>query len=444
MSNCKISFLLVLSFCFLLGMATKAEVENLEKEAKPVSTAIEGGKDFGGEETPLISGITGEWTQDEINYFQNKEYVGDKRLYAEEDLIPPYIGGQATKEEELRYLRLLRNELFARDGFKFVSEDLKGFFDKMSWYKPLYPSVVVNEIAGDNARLIRKKEINLKAQGKEEVLSKGYVKTVVETTMGYGPEGFGFRMWEGDPDYPISIVADSRMRIYVLDHLNNRIRVYGDDGAHLRDIKVNVYEEASLEEMENEMGGLAFPKLYGKEMFIENDTIYIPVKKRFSGSLSLFKTLKVYPENHSNWEVEEIKSKELTRGDKFNAKISKVSGIEAEVTLNRQLIIRDIKKRSEKVIELSKGMKKVYIDKENNIYTTNLNSDINDYPQSYSLVQKYSDEGIMIRELKIPFPLDCPFVDKNGNIFAMQRVPKRINHPEVISPLDKVKITVWR
>jgi len=125
MSNCKISFLLVLSFCFLLGMATKAEVENLEKEAKPVSTAIEGGKDFGGEETPLISGITGEWTQDEINYFQNKEYVGDKRLYAEEDLIPPYIGGQATKEEELRYLRLLRNELFARDGFKFVFE---GFF----------------------------------------------------------------------------------------------------------------------------------------------------------------------------------------------------------------------------------------------------------------------------------------------------------------------------
>jgi len=426
MSNCKISFLLVLSFCFLLGMATKAEVEGVK------------------ERVVTDSDLTGEWTQEEIEYFQNKEYVGNKKVYTEEDLIPPYIGGQATKEEKLRYLRLLRNELFARDGFKFVSEDLKEFYSKMKWYKPLYPSVVVNDFAGDNARLIRKKEINLKAEGKEEILRKGYVKTVVETTMGYGPEGLGFRMWEGDPDYPISIVADSRMRIYVLDHLNNRIRVYSDDGAHLRDIKVNVYEEASLEEMENEMGGLAFPKLYGKEMFIENDTIYIPVKKRFSGSLSLFKTLKVYPENHSNWEVEEIKSKELTRGDKFNAKISKVSGIEAEVTLNRQLIIRDIKKRSEKVIELSKGMKKVYIDKENNIYTTNLNSDINDYPQSYSLVQKYSDEGIMIRELKIPFPLDCPFVDKNGNIFAMQRVPKRINHPEVISPLDKVKITVWR
>jgi len=46
--------LIVLSFCFLLGMVTKAEVENLEKEAKPVSTAIEGGKAFEIEETPLI------------------------------------------------------------------------------------------------------------------------------------------------------------------------------------------------------------------------------------------------------------------------------------------------------------------------------------------------------------------------------------------------------
>jgi len=54
MSNCRISFLLVLSFCFLLGMATKAEVENLEKEAKPVSTAIKGGKAFVDEEIPLI------------------------------------------------------------------------------------------------------------------------------------------------------------------------------------------------------------------------------------------------------------------------------------------------------------------------------------------------------------------------------------------------------
>jgi len=425
MSNCRISFLLVLSFCFLLGMATKAEVEGVK------------------ERVVTDSDLTGEWTQEEIEYFQNKEYVGNKKVYTEEDLIPPYIGGQATKEEKLRYLRLLRNELFARDGFKFVSEDLKEFYSKMKWYKPLYPSVVVNDFAGDNARLIRKKEINLKAEGKEEILRKGYVKTVVETTMGYGPEGLGFRMWEGDPDYPISIVADSRMRIYVLDHLNNRIRVYSEDENHLRDIDVHVYEEASLEEIKNEMGGLAFAKLYGNEMFIENDTIYIPVRDGFFVSSNLVKTIKVYPENVSNWKVEEIKNRGVS-GDRFNAKISKESGIEAEVTLNQQLIIRDIGKGKENIIELPHNMKKIYIDKGKNIYVTNLWGDMDDYPQLYGIVQKYSEEGEKIRELNIPFSLDCPFVDENGNVFALQRVPKRINHPEVISPLDEIKITIWR
>jgi hypothetical protein len=420
--------------CFLLGMATKAEVENVKEEAETTAagSSIDSDSDF-----------TGEWTQEEINYFQNKEYVGNKRVYNEEDLIPPYIGSQATKEEKLRYFRLLRNELFARDGFKFVSEDLKEFFGKMSWYKPLYPSVVVNEFAGDNARLIRKEEINLKAEGREEILSKGYVKTIVEITMGYGPEGLGFRMWEGSPDYPISIVADSKMRIYVLDHLNNRIRVYSKDGTHLRDIKVNVYEEADLEEMEKEMNGLAFAKLYGNEMFIENDTIYIPVRDGFFVSSNLVKIIKVFPEDNSNWKVDETENRGLAIGDRFNAKISKVSGIAAEATLNRELIIRDTEKGIENTIKLSNDMKKVYIDNKKNIYGTSLWGNLNNYPQLYGIVQKYSKEGEKIRELKIPFSLDAPFVDGNGNVFAMQRVPEHKEYGAYVDP-GVVKITIWK
>lgn len=439
--------LILLVGCFLLGMATRAEAENAkeaEKETGPVSTAIGGGRAF--DEEVIDSDVTGEWTQNEIEYFQNKDYVGDKRLYSEEDLVPPYIGGQVTKGEELRYLRLLRNELFARRGFEFKSEDLKEFFRKMKWYKPLhsfYQSVVLNEWEGDNVRLIRKGEINLKAQGKEQLLRKGYVKTIVETTMGYGTEGFGFRRWEGEPDYPISIVADSKMRIYVLDHLNNRIRVYSEGGRHLKDIKVHVYEEASFEEMENEMRGLPFPKLYGKEMFIENDTIYIPVKKRISGSSSLFKTISVFPESNSNWKVETVESKKLTREDKFNSKVTKVSSLEAKVTSNQELIIRDAQKRSENIIELPHNMKKVYIDEGKDIYVTNLWGDMDDYPQLYGIVQKYSKEGEKIREIKIPFSLDAPFVDKKGNIYAMQRVPENKEYADIVDP-GVVKITIWR
>jgi len=459
--------IVLLVVCFLLGMATRKEKENVEKAAEATTTeeskgnveatttvgratggttVNESGKGTEIEEAALTSGVIGNWTQAEIEYFQKKEYVGDKRVYTEEELIPPYIGDQATKEEKLRYIRLLRNEIFARRGFEFKSEDLKEFFEKMNWYKPLYSfyqSVVLNEWEGDNARLIRKKEINLKAEGKEEVLRKGYVKTVVETTMGYGSEGLGFRMWEGAPDYPISIVADSKMRIYVFDHLNNRIRVYSEDGAHLRDIKVNVYEEASLEEMEKERGGLAFAKLYGNEMFMENDTIYIPVRDGFFFSSNLVKTIKVYPEKNSNWKVEEIKNRGVGIGDRFNAKISKMSGVEAEVNLNRQLIIRNIEMGSENIIELPHDMKKVFIDKEKNIYVANLWGDMDDYPQLYGIVQKYSKEGEKIRELKIPFTLDAPFVDKNGNVFALQRVPEFKEYAEIVDP-GVVKITIWR
>jgi hypothetical protein len=151
MSARQILVLLFISYCFLLGMT---------------------------------------FSEDEIEYFQNKEYPGDSRAYTEGDLIPPYIEGQANREETLRYLRLLRNEIFARRGFEFKSEDLKEFFRKMNWYKPLYSfykSVVLNEWEGDNVRLIQKKEIELKAsdEAKQKEYSKGYLKTVVETTMGY-------------------------------------------------------------------------------------------------------------------------------------------------------------------------------------------------------------------------------------------------------------------
>jgi len=44
MSNCKISFLLVLSFCFLLGMATKAEVENVKETIDSVDVSADIGE----------------------------------------------------------------------------------------------------------------------------------------------------------------------------------------------------------------------------------------------------------------------------------------------------------------------------------------------------------------------------------------------------------------
>ena len=394
----------------------------------------------------FLIGMT--FSEVEIEYFKNKEYTGNSRTYTEEDLIPPYIEGQANREETLRYLRLLRNELFARRCFEFKSEDLKDFFRKMDWYKPsysFYQSVVLNDCEGDNVRLIQKKEIELKAldEAKQKEYSKGYVKTVVETTMGHGPEDLGYRMWEGDPDFPISIVADSKMRIYILDHLRNRIRVYSEDGAHLKDLKVKVYEEASPEEMMEKAKGLAFATLYGKKMLIGNDTIYIPVKGGSWGNKKIEKIIKVYPDKDSSWIIKEVKEGKLLKGNRFNEKTVKVDGLEVEVTFYEQLIIRDTKKESENIIKLPNRMKKVYIDNDKNIYGTGFWGNYNDYPQLYGVVQKYSTEGELLRELKIPFTLDAPFVDKKGNVFAMQRVPERKEHADVVDP-GVIKITIWK
>jgi hypothetical protein len=394
----------------------------------------------------FLLGMT--FSEDEIEYFQSKEYTGDSRAYTEEDLIPPYIEGQANREETLRYLRLLRNELFARRGFEFKSKDLKEFFRKMKWYKSLYSfyqSVVLNEWEGDNSRLIQKKEIELKAsdEAKQKEYSKGYVKTVVETTMGYGPEGLGYRMWEGDPDFPISIVADSKMRIYVLDHLRNRIRVYSEGGEHLSDLKVKVYEEASYEEMMEEANGFAFAILYSKKMFMENDTIHIPVKGGSFGNKKLEKIIKIYPKNDSSWIIEEFKEGELLKEGRFNEKIAKVDGLEVEATFDDQLIIRDIEKGSENRIELPNYLQKVFIDNDKNIFGTGFWGNYNDYPQLYGVVRKYSKEGELLKELKIPFSLDSPFVDKEGNVFAMQRVPEHKEYGAYVDP-GVIKITIWK
>jgi hypothetical protein len=250
-------------------------------------------------------------------------------------------------------------------------------------------------------------------------------------------------MWEGAPDFPVSIVADSRMRIYVLDHLNNRIRVYSEDGTHLKDIKIHVYEEASFEEMERENKDLAFAKLYGNEMFMENDTICIPVKDGFFFSSNLVKIIKIYPENDSSWAIEEFKEGELLKEGRFNEKITKVDGLEVEATFDEQLIIRDIEKGKENIIELPNDMKKVFIDTDKNIFGTGFWGNTNDYPQLYGVVRKYSSEGELLKELKIPFSLASPFVDKNGNVFAMQRVPERKEYGAYVDP-GVIKITIWK
>lgn len=38
-------------------------------------------------------------------------------------------------------LRIMRNEIFARHGYIFKTTEMKGYFERLSWYKPIYDDV---------------------------------------------------------------------------------------------------------------------------------------------------------------------------------------------------------------------------------------------------------------------------------------------------------------
>lgn len=83
-----------------------------------------------------------------------------------------------TKAELTRYtvsdLRLIRNEIFARHGYIFKSENLRELFSKKSWYEPNTRKISLSLIERENVQLI--KEIETKHQ--QEQLCKSLLLKV--------------------------------------------------------------------------------------------------------------------------------------------------------------------------------------------------------------------------------------------------------------------------
>lgn len=67
-------------------------------------------------------------------------------------------------------LKLMRNEIFARYGYIFKSEDLKTHFTNQPWYKPVSADVTskLTEIEKKNAELIKKQEQRIRTTGEFE------------------------------------------------------------------------------------------------------------------------------------------------------------------------------------------------------------------------------------------------------------------------------------
>lgn len=77
--------------------------------------------------------------------------------------VLPASDERELNEFDIRYLtpyalRLARNEIFARHGYRFNSEDLQAFFSARSWYRPTGQDVTLSEIEQANVNYLRRVE----------------------------------------------------------------------------------------------------------------------------------------------------------------------------------------------------------------------------------------------------------------------------------------------
>ena len=203
----------------------------------------------------------GDWTQDEIDYFSNREYKGNCTMYNfARKWVPPYtlpdlteskfdgygstyadciskliIIGKLNKDTEFRYLSLMRNEMYARNGYIFQDEDLKAFFNQMPWYNPISEDVQLNGYERYNVKKIKELEGKVKAivaikEPNPDTLSEKYIKKVIINAK-WGKKEGEFALAGESPVYgPEPMIIDKEDNIYIADRGNGRIAKYNDKG----------------------------------------------------------------------------------------------------------------------------------------------------------------------------------------------------------------------
>lgn len=94
----------------------------------------------------------------ENSYYDNNAI--DESEYEYEYLREREMTYDDVKDKSAEELRLMRNYIFARRGYIFESEDLKEYFERFSWYVPLYYDVTprLSDIEKYNVNFIKEFE----------------------------------------------------------------------------------------------------------------------------------------------------------------------------------------------------------------------------------------------------------------------------------------------
>jgi hypothetical protein len=142
-------------------------------------------------------------------------------------------------------LKIMRNEIFARHGYKFKSQDMKEYFSKQKWYKPEYDDVTskLTEVENANIKMIKEYENNLQKSKPSpkisELIEKQKREIVFKTPWGSGKTELNHLIpEEANPEAPMSFVIDNSEKIFVLDQVNERVQVYDKTGKHIKTVPI--------------------------------------------------------------------------------------------------------------------------------------------------------------------------------------------------------------
>jgi len=142
-------------------------------------------------------------------------------------------------------LKIMRNEIFARHGYKFKTEEMREYFNKQKWYEPKYADVKskLTEIENANIKMIKQYEDNLQKSKPSpkisELIEKQKREIVFKTPWGSGTTELNHLIpQEASPEGPKSFVIDSSGKFFVLDQVNKRVQVYGKTGKHIKTIPI--------------------------------------------------------------------------------------------------------------------------------------------------------------------------------------------------------------
>jgi len=133
--------LAILPFSFLMISCTNNTVNNKNEEdsvAIPITPPQIKHNDF-----------------DTLEYIRKNKENGQFWQVSQYKLQPKDLNYISPSE-----LRIIRNEIFAKKGYIFKSEDLKNHFEKENWYKPLFPNVdkYLTDLERENIKVLQQKE----------------------------------------------------------------------------------------------------------------------------------------------------------------------------------------------------------------------------------------------------------------------------------------------